>query len=56
MPVRLVLRKDKTENWKKYNPILSEGEFGYDTTNKTLKIGDGITSWLELENIMEVKK
>lgn len=47
--VRLQLRQDTTENWKSANPILLEGEMGYDTNTKQFKIGDGITSWNNLD-------
>ena len=47
--VRIVNRRDTTENWKNNNPILLEGEIGYDTVKKQFKIGDGITSWNNLD-------
>lgn len=31
--------------------ILQNGEFGYDTTNKIVKIGDGVTPWESLPSI-----
>lgn len=34
--------------WAELNPVLAEGEPGYDTTNKKLKIGDGETAWRDL--------
>lgn len=46
--VRIQSRCDTTENWEFYNPILAKNEVGYDTTNKSYKIGDGETSWLNL--------
>lgn len=36
--------KTSTE-WESQNPVLAAGEFGYDTTNKITKIGDGSTRW-----------
>ena len=30
------------------NPVLAEGEPGFDTTNNILKIGDGTTNWNSL--------
>ena len=47
--VRLQLRQDTTENWKSANPILLEGEMGYDTDTKQFKIGNGINSWNTLD-------
>lgn len=47
--VRLQLRQDTTENWKSANPILLEGEMGYNTDTKQFKIGNGINSWNTLD-------
>ena len=35
--------------WEQVNPILSENEIGYDTTNYLFKLGDGVSHWAELE-------
>lgn len=45
----LVQKKDTAINWETNNPVLKEGEFGYDITNKKYKMGDGITEWNSLE-------
>lgn len=47
--VRIQIRRDSFLNWQSVNPILANGEFSYDTTNKILKIGDGSTRWADLE-------
>lgn len=49
MKAVLVQKKDMAKNWETFNPILLEGEFGYDTDNKKYKMGDGVTPWLDLE-------
>lgn len=36
--------KTSTE-WESQNPVLGAGKFGYDSTNKITKIGDGVTAW-----------
>lgn len=41
-------RSDTESNWNSKNPILLQGEIGYDTTNKKFKIGDGDTKWKDL--------
>ena len=46
--VTLIMRNDTAANWASKNSVLSAGEFGYDTTNKVLKIGDGTTAWANL--------
>lgn len=45
---KIVLRRGSATQWANANPILAEGEPGYDTTNKKQKIGDGITPWNSL--------
>lgn len=47
--VRLQLRQDTTENWNSANPILLEGEMGYNTDTKQFKIGNGVNSWNTLD-------
>ncbi len=45
---KILVRRDTTDNWASNNPILSEGEIGFDTTNGKHKIGDGVTRWNKL--------
>lgn len=45
----LKIRRDVTANW--VDVVLAEGEFGYDTTTKQLKIGDGSTVFQSLGGI-----
>lgn len=45
---RIKQKHDTTENWAANNPILLEGEIGYDTDLKAFKIGDGTTHWNNL--------
>lgn len=45
---RIKPRRDTAANWSSANPVLQDGEIGYDTTNKQFKIGDGTTSWNSL--------
>ncbi len=51
MATKIQLRRDTAANWASNNPALSEGEVGYDTTNKALKVGDGTTTWDTLPTI-----
>ena len=39
--VKMIQRSDTTQNWNLHNPVLADGEFGYDTEKKAFKIGDG---------------
>lgn len=46
--VKFQLRRDTLVDWSTSNPILRQGEPGYDSTVNGLKIGDGITPWSQL--------
>lgn len=46
---RILLRRDTAERWKKSNPILMEGEVGFETDTKMRKIGDGVNRWNDLD-------
>ena len=41
-------RRDTAENWNVWNPVLGNGEPGYDTDAKRFKVGDGVTAWRDL--------
>jgi len=46
---RIQVRRDTADNWTAVNPILAEGEIGYETTGfKRMKVGDGRTRWAAL--------
>jgi len=45
MANRIQLRRDTTSNWNNVNPVLADGEPGYDIVTNELRIGDGSTSW-----------
>ena len=45
---RLVLRRDTAANWTSANPVLNQGEPGFETDTDKLKIGDGVTAWSAL--------
>jgi len=49
--VKFQLRRGTAQQWSTANPILAQGEPGYDETNNLLKIGDGITPWNSLPAI-----
>ena len=50
---RIFLRRDTAANWSSENPVLSEGEPGFDTTNEILKVGNGTTPWNSLSQFQE---
>lgn len=45
----LKFRRDTANRWATLNPILGEGEPGFETDTGRLKVGDGSTRWLALE-------
>ena len=49
MAVRIQMRRGTTSEWNAADPILNEGEVGYNTTLGAFKIGDGATVWSELD-------
>ena len=49
MAFRIQIRRDTSSTWAVNNPILLEGEFGYETNTSLMKIGDGTTPWNDLE-------
>ena len=46
---RIQLRRDLSTKWVEINPILMEGEVGFETDTKLRKIGDGVTAWNNLD-------
>jgi hypothetical protein len=46
--VRIQMRRGTSSEWNDADPILNEGELGYNSTLAQLKIGDGSTIWSEL--------
>jgi hypothetical protein len=46
--VEFKVRRDSAASWATYNPVLSDGEPGWDKDNRVLKIGDGVTPWTNL--------
>jgi hypothetical protein len=48
MASKIQLRRDIRENWENVNPTLSQGELGLEMDTNNIKIGDGVTAWLDL--------
>lgn len=48
MSVKIQFRRDTAANWTSANPVLSEGEFGYETDTLKYKLGNGSTAWNSL--------
>lgn len=45
------LKRGTAARWLEVNPILSQGEPGYEYDTHLLKIGDGIKTWIDLPYI-----
>jgi hypothetical protein len=43
------MRRGTTSEWNSADPVLNEGEIGYNSTLASFKIGDGSTIWSELD-------
>jgi hypothetical protein len=48
MAYRIILRRDGSTNWESQNPVLLSGEPGYETDTGKFKIGDGNSTWSNL--------
>ena len=44
----ITIRRGPKSAWESANPVLSSGEFGFDTTSNLVKIGNGTKTWQEL--------
>lgn len=42
------LRRDWSARWTRHNPVLTDGEPGYEMDTGKFKIGDGSTRWIDL--------
>jgi hypothetical protein len=45
MATHLQLRRDTAANWALGNPVLADGEEGYERDTGKRKVGDGATAW-----------
>ena len=45
---KILFRRDTSTNWSNNNPVLSEGEPGYELDTGLYKLGNGITAWNDL--------
>lgn len=49
MSTRMQQRRGTASQWVIANPILAEGEFGWESDTNKFKIGDGVNYWAALE-------
>lgn len=50
MATKMQQRRGSASEWASANPVLAEGEIGFETDTKIIKIGDGVTSWNNLDS------
>jgi hypothetical protein len=43
--VRIQIRRDQSSEWRANNPVLAEGEQGYELDTSFMKVGDGVTEY-----------
>lgn len=48
MSIRVQIRRDLAAAWTSADPVLAQGEMGYETDTGKLKFGDGSTVWTSL--------
>jgi hypothetical protein len=48
MAIRMQQRRGTSEQWTLANPILAEGEIGFETDTNQFKLGDGVNRWDDL--------
>lgn len=48
MSMIIKLRRDISSEWSRVNPVLAEGEPGYENDTGRFKIGDGSSRWRDL--------
>jgi hypothetical protein len=53
MATRIQVRRGTTSDWNTADPILNEGEIGYNITLGQIKIGDGESNWSELFYVVD---
>jgi hypothetical protein len=45
------VRRGTTAQWQATSRVLADGEFGFDTDLRLLKLGDGVSSWGSLPSV-----
>lgn len=53
MATKYQVRRDTSGNWTSVNPILAQGEMGWEMDTLKMKIGDGTSNWSSLPYVFE---
>lgn len=51
---KILIRRDTASNWTSKNPVLSDGEQGYEKDTGKMKIGDGVKTWTQLSYFPDI--
>ena len=51
LKARILLKTDTSEAWRINNPILLDGESGYESDTNLIKVGDGVHHWNDLKYV-----
>ena len=49
LKARILSKTDTSEAWRINNPILLDGESGYESDTNLIKVGDGVHHWKDLK-------
>jgi len=53
MATKIQVRRDSSADWTTINPVLSEGEIGFETNTGKFKIGNGSSLWSALDYFLD---
>jgi hypothetical protein len=53
MATKIQVRRDSLADWTTINPVLSEGEIGFETDSGKFKIGNGSSTWSTLDYFLD---
>jgi hypothetical protein len=53
MATKIQVRRDSSADWTTINPVLSEGEIGFETDSGKFKIGNGSSAWSALDYFID---
>lgn len=55
MPAQTVIkiRRDSSTNWESVDPILANGELGFDVTSGLFKVGNGTDAWTAIDYVSD---
>ena len=53
MATRMLQRRGTASQWNSANPVLGEGEIGWESDTNKFKIGDGVNNWASLSYFLD---